>query len=304
MIIEEEVTTTINTASSSQLIKQSDTSNFVNDVIEESKKEPVIVNFFSSRSNASTQLTNQLEKEVIQHNGAVKLANIDLDQNQQLAVQLHVQAVPTVFGFKDGQPIDAFAGPQPDSQIKTFINRLVGDAKAHIEDALDHAQSMFDNGNIEQSRELYEEILVQDSTNGSAVGGLIRCHIAAKNLSTAEEFIQNLSDESLKDENIRAAISALELARDGEDKNNEEEFHTRLNKNKNDHQARYDLALCLYTKGNTKHALEELLKIIQSERSWNNDAARKQMLKIFEALGNDDPITIQARRNLSNILFS
>ena len=304
MIIEEEVTTTINTASSSQLIKQSDTSNFVNDVIEESKKEPVIVNFFSSRSNASTQLTNQLEKEVIQHNGAVKLANIDLDQNQQLAVQLHVQAVPTVFGFKDGQPIDAFAGPQPDSQIKTFINRLVGDAKAHIEDALDHAQSMFDNGNIEQSRELYEEILVQDSTNGSAVGGLIRCYIAAKNLSTAEELIQNLSDESLKDENIRAAISALELARDGEDKNNEEEFHTRLNKNKNDHQARYDLALCLYTKGNTKHALEELLKIIQSERSWNNDAARKQMLKIFEALGNDDPITIQARRNLSNILFS
>ncbi len=304
MIIEEEVTTTSNTASSSQLIKQSDTSNFVNDVIEESKKEPVIVNFFSSRSNASTQLTNQLEKEVIQHNGAVKLVNIDLDQNQQLAVQLHVQAVPTVFGFKDGQPIDAFAGPQPDSQIKTFINRLVGDAKAHIEDALDHAQSMFDNGNIEQSRELYEEILVQDSTNGPAVGGLIRCHIAAKNLSTAEELIQNLSDESLKDENIRAAISALELARDGEDKNNEEEFHTRLNKNKNDHQARYDLALCLYTKGNTKHALEELLKIIQSERSWNDDAARKQMLKIFEALGNDDPITIQARRNLSNILFS
>ncbi len=304
MIIEEEVTPTSNTASSSQLIKQSDTTTFVNDVIEESKKEPVIVNFFSSRSNASTQLTNQLEKEVIQHNGAVKLANIDLDQNQQLAVQLHVQAVPTVFGFKDGQPVDAFAGPQPDNQIKTFINRLVGDAKAPIEDALDHAQIMFDNGNIEQSRELYEEILVQDSTSGSAVGGLIRCHIAAKNLSAAEDLIQNLSNESLKDENVRAAISALELARDGEDKNNEEEFHTRLNKNKNDHQARYDLALCLYTKGNTKHALEELLKIIQIERSWNDDAARKQMLKIFEALGNDDPITIQARRNLSNILFS
>ena len=304
MIIEEEVTPTSSASNSDQLIRQSDISTFVRDVIEESKKVPVIVNFFSTRSNASTQLTNQLEKEIVQHKGIVKLANIDLDQNQQLAVQLHVQAVPTVFAFKDGQPIDAFAGPQPDNQIKAFIKRLIGDAKAPIEDALEHAQSMFDNGDIEQSREIYEEILLQDSTNGSAVGGLVRCHIASKNLSVAEELIQSLDDESLKDENIRAAISALELARDGEDKNDEEEFHTRLSSNKEDHQARYDLALCLYTKGNAEHALDELLKIIQSERNWNDDAARKQMLKIFEALGNDDPITIQARRNLSTILFS
>ncbi len=278
--------------------------NFVVDVVEDSKNLPIIVDFFSSKSAASTKLSTVLEKLVTQLGGIVKLVRVNLDENQQLAAQLQVQAVPTVFGFKNGQPVDAFAGPQPESQVKAFIKRLTGDAKAPIEEALEQAKALLEDGNPEQASSLFEQILAQDDTSGAATGGLIRCYIASGETDQAKALIEGLQDAMLNDTEVNAARSALELAEAGATGGDIEEFRSKLQLNENDHQARFDLALCLYGGGQSAQALDELLEIIRLDRAWNEEAARKQMLKIFEALGAGDPVTMQARRDLSTVLFS
>lgn len=303
MIIEDDGTT-INSTDAGEIIKECDMSSFVSDVIEESKNVPVIVDFFSSQSDASIKCTTILEKLVSQLGGIIKLAKVNLDQNQQLAAQLQVQAVPTVFGFKNGQPVDAFAGPQPESQVTAFIKRLTGNAKAPIEEALEQAKSLLENGNTEQAKTLYNQILVQDNTSGAATAGLIRCFIATDEIVHAKALIENLQDGMLNNADVQAARSALELAEAGAASGDIEEYRGKLAVNKQDHQARFDLALSLYSSGQSEQALDELLEIIRSNRAWNNDAARKQMLKIFEAVGVNDPVTVQARRELSKILFS
>ena len=304
MIFEQDGTSTNNTSTSSEIIKESNMANFVADVIEESKNIPVIVDFFSLKSDASSNLSAILEKLVNQLGGIVKLARINLDENRQLAAQLQVQAVPTVFGFKNGQPIDAFAGPQPESQVKAFIKRLTGNAKAPIEEAIEQAKALLENGNPEQAINLYTQILSQDEKSGVATGGLIRCYVAAGEIEHAKTLIKELQDDLIRDADVQAACSALELAEAGLTRGNVEEFRSKLAMNIEDHQARFDLALSLYGSGESKKALDELLEIIRLNRAWNDEAARKQMIKIFEALGAADPITIQARRDLSTVLFS
>ena len=304
MIFEQDGTSTNNTSTSSEIIKESNMANFVADVVEESKNIPVIVDFFSLKSDASSSLSAILEKLVNQLGGIVKLARINLDENRQLAAQLQVQAVPTVFGFKNGQPVDAFAGPQPESQVKAFIKRLTGNAKAPIEEAIEQAKALLENGNPEQAINLYSQILSQDEKSGVATGGLIRCYVAAGEIEHAKTLIKELQDDLIRDADVQAACSALELAEAGLTRGNVEEFRSKLAMNKEDHQARFDLALSLYGSGESKKALDELLEIIRLNRAWNDEAARKQMIKIFEALGAADPITIQARRDLSTVLFS
>ena len=304
MIIEEDGTTVSSTPESGQLIMESNMASFVADVVEESKNVPIVVIFFSAKSDASIKLSTILKKLVNQLGGIVKLARVNLDENQQLAAQLQVQAVPTVFGFKNGQPIDAFAGPQPESQVKAFIKRLTGDAKAPIEEALEQAKALLEDGNLEQARTLYGQILGQDDTSGAATGGLIRCYIASGETDHARALIEGLQDAILNETEVQAAISALELAEAGAASGDVEEFRNKLEINKNDHQARFDLALCLYGSGKSEQALNELLEIIRLDRAWNEEAARKQMLKIFEALGAGDPVTMQGRRDLSTVLFS
>ena len=304
MIIEEDGTPINSASGSGQLIKESDMATFVADVVEESKNVPVIVDFFSPRSDASSKMSAILEKLVTQLGGIVKLSRVNLDENQQLAAQLQVQAVPTVFGFKHGQPIDAFAGPKPESQIKAFIKRLTGDAKAPIEEALQQAKALLEDGDPEQASALYSEILSQDEASGAAIGGLIRCYIASGENDHAKALLEGLEDAMLSDSDVIAALSALELAEAGAASGDGEEFRSKLAANENDHQARFELALCLYGDGQSEQALEELLEIIRRDRAWNEEAARKQMLKIFEALGAGDPVTMQARRDLSTVLFS
>jgi putative thioredoxin len=304
MMSEQDGTTISNSPTSGEVVKETDMANFVADVVEESKNVPVIVDFFSPQSDASINLSAILEKLINQLGGIVKLAKVNLDENRQLGSQLQVQAVPTVFGFKNGQPIDAFAGPQPESQVKAFIKRLTGNAKAPIEEALEQAKALLDNGNQEQAINLYNQILSQDETSGSATGGLIRCYISSGQIDHAKALIEALQDVMLNDSEVQAARSALELAEAGLANGDVEEFRSKLAINKEDHQARFDLALSLYASGQSKQALDELLEIIRLNRAWNDEAARKQMIKIFEALGADDQVTIQARRDLSTVLFS
>ncbi len=304
MIIEEDGTPVSTATGSGDLIKDSDITNFVADVIEESKSVPVIVDFWAPWCEPCKQLTPALEKLVTQGGGIVKLVKVNVDENQQLAAQLQVQSVPSVFGFKHGQPVDAFAGAQPESQIKAFIKRLTGDAKAPIEEALEHAKSLLDEGDAEQASAIFAQVLSQDQGNGAAIAGLIRCYLASGETEHAKSLIEGLDEPTRNNGDVQAAISALELAEAGSAGGDVEEFRTRLAANENDHQARFDLALGLYGAGKTAEALEELLEIVRRDRAWNDEAARTQMLKIFEALGASDPVTMAARRSLSTILFS
>lgn len=304
MIIEEDGTPVGPTTGTASLIKDSDIAHFVVDVIEESKTVPVIVDFWAPWCEPCKQLTPTLEKLVKQGGGIVKLVKINVDENQQLAAQLQVQSVPSVFGFKHGQPIDAFAGAQPESQLKAFIKRLTGNAKAPIDEALEQAKTLLDEGNSDQASAIYGQILGQDQANGAAIGGLIRCYLATGEIAHAKELIEGLEEATLRDKDVQAAISALELAEAGATAGDLDEFRTRLCANEDDHQARFDLALGLYGAGKSEEALDELLEIVRRDRAWNGEAARTQMLKIFEALGGSDPLTVAARRSLSTILFS
>ncbi|NQU58062.1 MAG: thioredoxin [Rhodospirillales bacterium] len=304
MIIEQDGTQVSGEPASGDLIKDSSIANFVADVVEQSKTVPVIVDFWAPWCEPCKQLTPTLEKLVTQGGGIVKLVKINIDDNQQLAAQLQVQSVPTVFGFKHGQPIDAFAGAQPESQIKAFIKRLTGDAKAPIEEALEQARALLDDGQADQASALYAQILAQEQSSGPAIAGLIRCYLASGELDHAKSLIEGLEASTLNDSDVQAAITALELADTGSSGDDAGEFRAKLAADENDHQARFDLALSLYAAGNAKAALEELLEIIRRDRTWNDEEARKQTLKIFEALGHSDPITAEARRALSTVLFS
>lgn len=304
MIIEEDGTPVGAAPGSGNLIKDSDIANFVADVIEESKTVPVIVDFWAPWCEPCKQLTPALEKLVNQSGGIVKLVKVNVDENQQLAAQLQVQSVPTVFGFKHGQPVDAFAGAQPESQIKAFIKRLAGDAKAPLDEALEQAKALLDGGDPEQASAIYAQVLSQDQASGAAIGGLIRCYLASGEIDHAKALIEGLEEKTRNDGEVQAAISALELAEAGAGGGDGEELLAKLAANENDHQARFDLALSLYGGGQSEAALGELLEIIRRDRTWNDDAARKQMLKIFEALGASDPVTMEARRSLSTLLFS
>jgi putative thioredoxin len=304
MIIEQDGTLANNMPAASELIKTSDISTFVVDVVEQSKTIPVIVNFSSAHSEPCLQMTATLEKLVRLGGGIVKMVNINVEENQQLAAQLKVQTVPTVFGFKQGQPIDAFAGAQSESQIKAFIKRLTGNVKAPIEEALEQARALLNEGELEQARDLYTQVLTQEQSSGAAIGGLIRCFLASGELGHAKSLIDGLEETALNDSDVQAAIIALELAEDDGTSGKSDEFQAKLLENENDHQARFDLALSLYGSGNAEEALEQLIEIIRRERTWNDDMARQKMLKIFEALGHSDPITAGARRKLSAVLFS
>ncbi len=306
MIIEEDGTPVVAAAAASDLIIDSDMANFVTDVIDVSKTVPVIVDFWAPWCEPCKQLTPSLEKLVTLGGGIVRLVKINVDENQQLAAQLKVQSVPTVFGFKHGQPIDGFAGAQPESQIKAFIDRLTSGAQSPLDAALEQAAAALDGDDPTTASTLYAQVLTQDPANGKALGGVIRCYLAIGEQAEAQALIDGLEAAMKKHPDVAAAITAFELAQQGEgaDQVDLSELHDKLDANENDHQTRFDLALALYGSDQAEQALDQLLDIIKRDRAWNDEAARKQLVKIFEALGPMDPLTVAARRQLSSLLFS
>ena len=286
------------------VVRESDTANFVVDVIEASKSVPVIVDFWAPWCGPCKTLGPMLEKLVRLQGGLVRMVKVNVDENQALAQQLQIQSIPTVYAFKDGRPVDAFAGALPESQLKTFIDKLLGDAKAPLAAAMDEAEALLAGGDATGAMAIYAEVLSADEENPAAIGGLIRCYIAAGEPEHARAVFDGLTPAMQNKPEITQAMSALALAEEIEDVGDITELKVKIETNENDHQARFDLGLAYYARGQNEEAVDALIDLVRRNRKWNDEAARKQLVKIFDALGNADPVTQDGRRKLSSVLFA
>jgi putative thioredoxin len=289
------------------LIKNGSTASFMADVIDGSKDQAVIVDFWAPWCGPCKQLGPALEKAVKDARGAVKLVKINVDENQELAAQMRIQSIPAVFAFKGGRPVDGFVGALPESQIKQFVGKQAGAAAgpSPIEEALAMAKEAIAAGDQEQADEIYEQIIEHEADNAEAIAGLVKSAIARKDLAAAKQRLATVPPSAAAQAEIQAARAALELAEAGQkNQGATAELEARLKADPQDHQARLDLAGALFAAGERERAVDELLDLVRRAREWNEQAARKQLVKFFEALGHADPLTVDARKRLSSILFS
>ncbi|MDF2095744.1 thioredoxin [Aquibaculum arenosum] len=295
-------------APAGDIIKDSDTANFRQDVMEASMQRPVIVDFWATWCGPCKQLTPVLEKAVTEAGGKVSLVKIDIDQNQQLAAQLRIQSVPTVYAFYQGQPVDGFQGALPESQVKQFIAGVLQtagqDAGPSAEEILAEAEKLRTSGQPQEAAQLFGRILQQDQENAAAVAGMLRCQIDMGDMDGAEETLKSLPEAMQLKPELQAVASAIELARQAAESGDVADLMEKVAQNPDDHQSRFDLAQALYAQNKREAAVEELLEIVKRQRGWNEDAARKQLVKYFEAWGFKDPLAQEARRRLSSLLFA
>jgi len=289
------------------LIRDTDTAHFTADVINASKQVPVIVDFWAPWCGPCKTLGPILEKLVREYGGRVKLMKINVDENQELAAQMRVQSIPMVVAFKDGRPVDGFQGALPESQLRSFIERVTGGGGSPLDQALAEGNGALEAGDHETAMAIFSEVLQHDENNAAAHAGLARSLMVGGSNDDAREYVDGLTDKLRASKEVSAVVTALELAAEAAqagDTGAADELRAKLSQNENDHETRYQLALALYGANKSEEAIDELIAIIKRKRDWNEDAARKQLLKIFEALGFTNPITVAGRRKLSAVLFS
>ncbi len=291
------------------VIKESSTAGFAQDVIEASMQTPVIVDFWAPWCGPCKQLGPLLEKTVKAARGAVRLVKIDIDQNQDLAAQMRVQSIPTVYAFFQGRPVDGFQGALPESQIKSFVDRLAGQAGGAggpdpIEQAIEQAEAALEAGQAGAASALFGQVLQHEPDNGRALAGTIRCAMASGDRAGAKQMFDGLTDDLRGQPEFASVAAALELAEAAENAGEIPALMEQVAHDHGNHQARFDLAMALYAANKPEAAADELLEIIRRDRTWNDEGARKQLVKFFEAWGPTNPLTLQARRRLSSLLFS
>ncbi len=294
-------------AAPQDLIVDTDTDRFMTDVIEASNDTPVIVDFWAPWCGPCKQLTPALEKLVKQYGGKVKLAKINVDENQELAMQFRVQSIPAVYAFKDGRPVDGFMGALPDSQLKQFVDRLTGGGGSPLDEAMAEADAFAAEGNHDDALAIYKEVLAQDPSHVKALGGALRAYLATGQDDLATQVLENLPDQMKKAPEIAGVQATLDLkaqSADVADGGGFAELEAKVAADPKDMQSRLDLAVARYGAGERERAMDDLLDMVRADRKWNEEAARKQLVKFFEALGPADPLTIQGRRRLSSILFA
>jgi putative thioredoxin len=284
------------------------TASFAKDVIDASREKPVIVDFWAPWCGPCKQLGPALEKVVTGAKGAVKLVKINIDENQALAQQLRIQSIPAVYAFFQGRPVDGFMGAIPESQVKQFVDRLVqssgGDASGGLNEILDHAKEALAAGDAALAEQIYSEVLQAEPGNADAIAGLARVKLQAKDIAAAKAILAKAPKEAEKHAEILAVRTAIDLAEQARSAGPVNELKAKVEANAKDHQARFDLAMALYAAGQREEAVDQLLDLVRRDRKWNEEAGRKQLVKFFEALGPMDPLTIDARKRLSSILFS
>ncbi|MEK9725332.1 MAG: thioredoxin, partial [Rhodospirillaceae bacterium] len=286
------------------VIKDSDTSNFMKDVIEASMQVPVIVDFWAPWCGPCKQLGPMLEKAVTQAGGLVRLVKVNVDENQELAAQLRVQSIPAVFAFQNGRPVDGFAGALPESQIKSFIDRLLGGAKPPLEQALEAAAEMLDAGQAEDALALYSQIQAEAPDSAAAIAGILRAHLALGNHESVDEIVAALPADLKTKSEVAAALSAVELAQAAETAGDVAPLRERVDAEPKNPEARYDLAIALIAGNQHEAAINELLELVRINRAWNEEAGRVQLIKVFDTLGPTHPLTVAGRKRLSSVLFS
>ncbi|THD74318.1 MAG: co-chaperone YbbN [Phenylobacterium sp.] len=286
------------------LIKDGSDASFVADVIEASKAQPVIVDFWAPWCGPCKQLGPALEKAVAAAKGAVKLVKIDIDKNPAYAGQLRVQSIPAVFAFDGGRPVDGFMGALPESQVKAFVDRLAKAGAAGgsaIDELLELARESVEMNDPGGAAQAYAQVLQAEAENLKALGGLARLYLHGGDPERAREVLA-MAPEGAKDPDLDGVRAALTLAEAAPAETTE--FEQRLAKDPDDHEARFELAAALAGAGEMEQAADHLLTIIERDRAWNDEAARKQLLKVFEAAGPMSDVAKQGRRRLSAILFS
>ncbi len=294
----------VKSGTSAAVIKDGDIATFNDDVIRASMDVPVIVDFWATWCQPCKQLTPLLERMVQQAKGRVQLVKIDIDKNQELAMQLRIKSVPTVYAFQGGRPVDAFVGAQPESKIKQFIDRLLQDVPSPVDDVLKQAQEALDAGDPLMAGEMFAQVLEEDPQNVKAIAGLIRTRVAVGDAAGARELVADLPKEMAAHAEVKSAVQAIEVAEQTETLGDVADVQRRIAANPTDQQAKLDLALALFGAGRSEAAIDTLLAMIREDREWNEEAARKQLLKFFDALGLGHPLSVSARRRLSSILFS
>lgn len=294
-------------AGAGQSVMDVTTASFMADVIEASKSQLVLLDLWAPWCGPCKQLTPVLEKIVAESNGAVRLAKMNIDEEPAVAQQLQVQSIPAVFAFKDGQPVDGFMGAVPESQIKDFIEKNLGAAlgPSPEEQILEHAQAAIAAGDYGGAAQSYAQLLQNNPDHLVAMGGLSECFTAVGQLDQAEQVLAQVPPMKREDAPILAAQAALDLARQAETASSDfAELEATIAADPNNYQARYDLALAYQAAQRNQDAVDSLLDIIALNRDWDDGAARKQLVTLFQAFGNEDPITIEGRRRLSSLLFS
>ncbi|MCC6778997.1 MAG: thioredoxin [Hyphomicrobiales bacterium] len=287
------------------LIKDTTTQTFMKDVIEESKRQPVLVDFWAEWCGPCKQLGPVLEKVVKTAKGKVKLVKMDIDKHPAVAGQLGIQSIPAVFAFVNGQPIDGFMGALPESQVVAFIERITKDRIGGEEkDLLKAADTALVEGDAAGAAEIYAQLLAEDAGNVHALAGLARCYVETGALDQAKQTLAMVPEAKRNDSAVAAARAALELAEQAKSLGPLVELEQKVAANPLDHQARFDLAVALSAGGRRQEAVDHLLEIVRRDRKWNDDGARKQLVQFFEAWGPTDEATVAGRRRLSSILFA
>ena len=288
------------------LVKDTNTQNFVRDVIEPSRRQPVIVDFWAPWCGPCKQLGPALEKVVRQANGKVRMVKVNVDENQQLAAQMRIQSIPAVYAFVNGQPVDGFMGALPEGQLKQFVDRLGGQGSVaeEVEAAVEEGRMLLEQQDYASAAQVFAQVLQVDREHAGAIAGLARCHLAMGDLDNAQSTLALVPPAKASDPDVLSAKASLELALNPVDLSETAKLRARIEKSPDDFQARFDLAVLLNGAGERAEATDELMYIIRKMRDWNEEAARKQLVKFFEAWGPKDEFTIAGRRKLSSLLFS
>ena len=295
-------------APDADLIKDGSEATFMTDVVEASQTTPVIVDFWAPWCGPCKTLGPMLEDAVRAAKGAVKMVKVNVDEAQQIAGQLQIQSIPTVYAFYKGQPVDGFQGALPQSELKAFVDRVVkagggeapGDALA---DAVEAAEDMLAHGAAADAAQTFAAILGEDDKHAGAYGGLVRAYIAMDDLEQAEAFLNGAPIEISKAPELEAAYAQLQLARQAANAGPVAELTAKVEAEPDNHQARFDLAQALYANGDAGGAVDHLLELFRKDRDWNDGAAKTQLFTIFDALKPNDPVVLNGRRKLSSMIF-